>query len=145
MKERKQKIFDNSKTCPQNTRTASEGYVGGQTFIGMTENNPTIDKQSANGLLEHILSPSNLNAAYKQVMGNKGGGGVDKMGVGSLKDYLITHREALMASIHRGTYRPNPVRRVEIPKENGKRRQLGIPTVVDRVIQQNIAQKLQAI
>lgn len=144
MKGRMQKIFDNSKTCPQKNRTASEGYVGGQTFIRMAENNLTTDKQSANGLLAHILSPSNLNAAYKQVRRNKGSGGVDKMGVGSLKDYLITHREALIASIHWGTYRPNPVRR-EIPKENGKRRQLGIPTVVDRVIQQSIAQRLQAI
>jgi group II intron reverse transcriptase/maturase len=109
----------------------------------ITENNLTSnDHQSEYGLLEQILSPSNLNAAFKQVRRNKGSGGVDRMDVGSLKDHLVRHKEELLTSIERGKYRPNPVRRVEIPKENGKRRQLGIPTVVDRVIQQSIAQQL---
>jgi len=145
MKERMQKIFDDSKTCPQNNRTESEGYVGGQTFIGITENTLTTNYQSENGLLEHILSPSNLNKAYKQVKRNKGAGGVDKMQVESLKDYLVHHKDGLLTSIHNGKYHPNPVRRVEIPKENGKKRQLGIPTVLDRVIQQSIAYQLQKI
>ena len=74
-----QKIFDDSKNCPQKNRTESEGYVGVQTFIGITENTLTSNYQSENGLLEHILSPSNLNRAYKQVKRNKGVGGVDKM------------------------------------------------------------------
>ncbi len=109
----------------------------------ITENNLTSNHhQSGNGLLEQILSPINLNAAYKQVRRNKGSGGVDKMDVGSLKDYLVRKKEDLITSIERGKYRPNPVRRVEIPKENGKRRELGIPTVVDKVIQQSIAQQL---
>jgi len=111
----------------------------------ITENNLTDNHQTGNGLLEHILSPSNLNAAYKQVRRNKGSWGVDKMEVESLKDYLVRQKDELITSIHRGKYRPNPVRRVEIPKENGKQRQLGIPTVVDRVIQQSIAQKLSPI
>lgn len=106
----------------------------------ITENNLTSNNhQSGNGLLEQILSPSNLNAAFKQVRRNKGAGGVDMMDVGSLKDYLVRHKDELITSIERGKYRPKPVRRVEIPKENGKRRGLGIPTVVDRVIQQSIA------
>lgn len=113
--------------------------------MGITENNLTDNLQLGNGLLEHILSPTNLNAAYKQVKLNKGAGGVDKMEVGSLKDYLVKYKDELIKSIQRGKYRPNPVRRVEIPKENGKRRQLGIPTVVDRVIQQSIAQQLTPI
>ena len=143
MKERKQKIFESSKTCPRKDRTESEGYVGGQTFMRITENNLTSNNhQSGYGLLEQILSPLNLNAAFKQVRRNKGAGGVDKMEVESLKDYLVMHKEELLTSIERGKYRPNPVRRVEIPKENGKWRQLGIPTVVDRVIQQSIAQQL---
>ena len=109
----------------------------------ITENNLTSNNhQSGNGLLEQILSPSNLNSAFKQVRRNKGAGGVDRMDVGSLKDYLVRGKEELITSIERGKYRPNPVRRVEIPKENGKRRGLGIPTVVDRVIQQSIAQQL---
>jgi RNA-directed DNA polymerase len=146
MKGGKQKIFDSSKTCPQKDRTASEGYVEGQTFMWITENNLTTnDYRLGNGLLEHILSPSNLNAAFKQVKRNKGVGGVDKMEVESLKDYLVTNKDMLIKSIQMGKYRPNPVRRVCIPKENGKQRQLGIPTVVDRVIQQSIAQKLTSI
>lgn len=112
----------------------------------ITENNLTSNNhQSGNGLLEQILSPSNLNAAFKQVRRNKGAGGVDRMDVGSLKDYLVRYKEELITSIERGKYRPNPVRRVEIPKENGKRRGLGIPTVVDRVIQQSIAQQLNLL
>jgi group II intron reverse transcriptase/maturase len=112
----------------------------------ITENNLTTnDYRLGNGLLEHILSPSNLNAAFKQVKRNKGAGGVDKMEVESLKDYLVINKDMLIKSIQMGKYRPNPVRRVCIPKENGKQRQLGIPTVVDRVIQQSIAQKLTSI
>lgn len=146
MKEREQKIFESAKTCPRKDRTASEDYVGGQTFMRITENNLTSNNhQSGYGLLENILSPTNLNSAYKQVKRNKGAGGVDRMEVESLKDYLVRHKEELLTSIERGKYRPNPVRRVEIPKENGKRRQLGIPTVVDRVIQQSIAQQLTPI
>ena len=135
MKGRKQKIFE-EKTCPQKNRTASEGYVGGQTFLWMTEKNLTENDRLGYGLLEFILSPANMNAAYLQVKRNKGAGGVDKMEVESLKDYLVANKDELTISILRGKYRPNPVRRVEIPKDNGQKRQLGIPTVVDRVIQQ---------
>lgn len=67
------------------------------------------------------------------------------MDVGSMKDYLVRGKEELIRSIERGKYRPNPVRRVEIPKENGKSRGLGIPTVVDRVIRQSIAQQLSLL
>lgn len=111
----------------------------------ITENNYTDINQAENGLLEYILSPTNLNAAYLQVKRNKGAGGVDKMEVESLKDYLIANKEELIASILSGKYRPNPVRRVEIPKDNGTKRNLGIPTVVDRVIQQAISQVLSSI
>jgi len=152
MKGRMQKIFEEPKACPQKNRTESEGNAGGQTFIGITENTLTASYQSENGLLEHILSPSNLNRAYKQVKRNRGAGGVDKMQVESLKAYLVRHKDELISSIDKGKYRPNPVRRVDIPKENGTlpsgkagKRQLGIPTVVDRVIQQSIAQQLELI
>lgn len=141
MKGRKQKI-SLKETCPQKNRTESEGYVGGQTFMWITENNLTDNNRLGYGLLEFILSPSNLNAAYKQVKRNKGVGGVDEMEVESLKDYLVENKDELITSILRGKYCPNPVLRVEIPKDNGQKRQLGIPTVVDRVVQQAIAQVL---
>jgi len=146
MKGGKQKIFEQSETSPRKDRTESEGYVEGQTFMWITENNLTTnDHRLGNGLLEQILSPLNLNAAFKQVRRNQGAGGIDKMEVESLKDYLVANKDMLIKSIQMGKYRPNPVRRVCIPKENGKQRQLGIPTVVDRVIQQSIAQKLTSI
>lgn len=143
MKGRKQKKSED--TWLQRDRAELEGYAGGQTYIWITENNLTNADQPSNGMMAQILSPSNLNQAYKRVRSNKGSGGVDKMEVESLLDYLVVHKEELIQSILDGTYRPNPVRRVEIPKENGKMRMLGIPTVVDRVVQQAIAQFLSPI
>jgi group II intron reverse transcriptase/maturase len=143
MKGGKQKISQD--TWLQNSRAEPEGYAGGQTFIWMTENNLANTNRPEYGLLEQILSPANLNRAFKRVRSNRGSGGVDKMEVESLRDYLVEHKDQLIQSILDGRYRPNPVRRVEIPKENGKKRSLGIPTVVDRVIQQAIAQVLSPI
>lgn len=110
--------------------------------MGIAENKLTEYNPLGCGMMEYILSPPNLNAAYLQVKRNKGAGGIDKMEVESLKDYLVAHKDELSSSILCGKYRPNPVRRVEIPKDNGQKRQLGIPTVVDRVVQQAIAQVL---
>jgi len=143
MKERKQKIA--KATCQRTDRAEPEGYVGGQTYMRITENNVTNVDRPQHGLLEEILSPDNLNKAYRRVKGNKGAGGVDKMETDDLLSYLSSHKEALLESILSGKYRPNPVRRVEIPKDNGKKRPLGIPTVVDRVIQQAITQVLSPI
>jgi len=132
MKGGKQKISQD--TCLQNTRAEPKGYAGGQTFIWITENNLTNTDKPEYGLLEQILSPTNLNQAYKRVRSNKGSGGIDKMEVESLKDYLVKHKETFIRSILDGKYCPNPVRRVEIPKEKGTRK-LGIPTVGDRIAQ----------
>ena len=97
-------------------------------------------------LLDIILRSDNLNAAYKKVKANKGTGGIDGMQVDELLPYLIEHRDELVRQLREGKYKPNPVRRVEIPKEEkGKVRKLGIPTVVDRLIQQAIAQELTPI
>jgi group II intron reverse transcriptase/maturase len=94
-------------------------------------------------LLEAILAPDNMNEAYRRVKANKGAGGIDKMGVCELGGYLKDHKVELLTKLEGGKYKPNPVRRVEIPKEEkGKVRLLGIPTVADRVIQQSIAQVL---
>lgn len=145
MKGRMQKISTQSDNCPQKSRTESEGYAGVQTFIGIAENNLTEVSLKRDDLFEQTLSPDNLNKAYKQVISHKGSGGVDKMEVEELLPWLLKNKEALINSLRDGTYRPNPARRVEIPKGNGQTRCLGIPTIVDRLVQQSISQILTPI
>ncbi len=91
-------------------------------------------------LLEKILSKDNMNTAYKRVCANKGAGGVDGVTVEELGDYIKENWESIRNQIRRREYKPQPVRRVEIPKPSGGVRKLGIPTVMDRVIQQGIVQ-----
>ncbi len=111
----------------------------------MTETDSTNTNKQTEGLLEQILSRDNLNRAYKQVKRNKGAGGIDGMQVDELLPFLKEHKDELVQSLRDSKYRPKPVRRVEISKENGKTRKLGIPTVVDRLIQQAICQVLSPI
>ena len=112
----------------------------------ITENNHIITDFWTNNLLELILRNDNLNKAYQKVKSNKGAGGIDGMEVDELLPFLRENQAKLIQQIRGGKYKPNPVRRVEIPKEEkGKVRKLGIPTVVDRVIQQAIAQELTPI
>ncbi len=96
-------------------------------------------------ILDKILDRNNLNDAYKQVFKNKGAAGVDKMTVEELKGYLATNRDKIIQEIRERRYKPQPVLRVEIPKPDGGTRLLGIPTVVDRLIQQAISQVLTPI
>ena len=96
-------------------------------------------------LLEKILDDNNLFRAYKQVYKNKGTSGIDKITIEELGFYMHQHKEEIKEQIRNLKYRPSPVRRVEIPKENGKMRKLGIPTVVDRLIQQAMVQVLSPI
>jgi len=96
-------------------------------------------------LLEKILSKENLNKAYKQVYKNKGASGVDGVTIDELSKYIKENKEEILTSIRNRKYKPLPVRRVYIPKENGKLRKLGIPCVIDRVIQQAIVQILTPI
>ena len=93
-------------------------------------------------LLEKILSPDNMNTAYKRVCANKGAGGVDGVTVEELRDYIRENWEGIREQIINRKYKPQPVRRVDIPKPNGGVRQLGIPTVMDRVIHQGIVQAI---
>ena len=111
----------------------------------IVENNITNTNEQTEGLLEQILAGENLNLAYKQVKRNKGAGGIDGMQVDELLPFLRENRKELLQSLRDGKYRPQPVRRVEIPKDNGKTRKLGIPTVADRLIQQAICQVLTPI
>ena len=96
-------------------------------------------------LLEKVLNDNNLYEAYKQVYKNKGTSGVDGVTVDELGRYMYLHKEEIKEQIRNRKYKPSPVRRVYIPKENGDKRGLGIPTVVDRVIQQAIVQVLSPI
>lgn len=91
-------------------------------------------------LLETILSRDNMNLAYKKVCANKGAGGVDEVTVEELGEYIKENWESIREQIRKREYKPKPVRRVEIPKSSGGVRKLGIPTVMDRVIQQGIVQ-----
>ena len=96
-------------------------------------------------LMEVILQDENLEEAIKRVKSNKGVAGVDKMTVDEIDEYFKSNKETIKKQILEKKYRPQPVRRVYIPKSNGRKRPLGIPTVVDRVIQQAIAQVLTKI
>lgn len=93
-------------------------------------------------MLEEILDIRNVEKALKQVTANKGSGGIDGMQTDELRDYLNANWQTLRTSILEGNYRPQPVRKVEIPKSGGGMRMLGIPTVTDRLLQQGIAQWL---
>lgn len=122
-----------------------------QEYVGVPSISLTLEKQQnaeikyANGLLEKIIDRNNLNQAFKRVKANKGSHGIDGMKVDELLQYLKENGDNLRQSLLEGSYKPNPVRRVEIPKQDGKKRPLGIPTAVDRVIQQAIAQVLNPI
>ena len=96
-------------------------------------------------LMDEVLSKDNLNLAYLHVIRNKGASGVDEMTCEEVKDYLKVHGNELINQIKSREYQPLPVRRVEIPKPNGGVRKLGIPAIVDRIIQQALVQKLTPI
>ncbi|MBR3003069.1 MAG: group II intron reverse transcriptase/maturase [Clostridia bacterium] len=96
-------------------------------------------------LLDKILNQENLNKAYKKVVSNKGVAGVDGITVKEVAEYIKEHKEEIISKIEERKYKPQPVKRVQIPKENGKMRNLGIPTVIDRIIQQAMVQVLSPI
>ena len=126
--------------CSQRDSAEHKEYVGAQN-VG----NQEVGEKDGADLLERILARDNLNRAYKRVKSNKGAPGIDGMSVEDALPWLREHREELLESIRSGKYKPQPVRRKEIPKPDGGVRKLGIPTVVDRIIQQAIAQQLVPI
>ncbi len=131
--------------CLQEVRVELRGNVGVRSIFSTSEKGRNDVSEYANRLLERILEPSNMNLAYKRVKANKGSHGVDGMTVDELLQFLKQNGERLIQSLLEGNYKPQPVRRVEIPKPDGGIRLLGIPTVIDRVIQQSIAQVLSPI
>jgi RNA-directed DNA polymerase len=96
-------------------------------------------------LMEEVTERGNLNRAYRRVKANKGAPGIDGMTIDDLADWIATHKQELIDALLEGSYRPQPVRGVEIPKPGGGVRQLGIPTVIDRLVQQAILQVLEPI
>ena len=130
----------------QMVSTESKEYAEVSACRRIAENNRIITNFQTDRLLEKILQPTNLNKAYKKVKSNKGAGGVDGMNVDELLPFLRDNQMQLIQQLKDGKYKPNPVRRVEIPKETkGEFRKLGVPTVVDRVFQQAIIQVLSPI
>jgi RNA-directed DNA polymerase len=112
-----------------------------------TESPPVVNEPespaSTNRLMEEVCERENLKEALRRVKANKGSAGVDGMTVGGIADYLKQHWPAIREQMFNGTYEPKPVRRVEIPKPDGGVRKLGIPTVLDRFVQQAVMQVLQ--
>ena len=132
--------YPKERSFPQRNSAEHERYAGAHS-VGNREG---VEQDGAD-LLERILDRNNLNRAYKRVRANKGAPGIDGMTVEDALPWLREHREELLESIRQGKYRPQPVRRKEIPKPDGGVRKLGIPTVIDRIIQQAIAQQLVPI
>jgi len=128
--------------CSQRDSAEHEGYAkASRSFNRIWKERDSAQPK----LLEAILYKDNLNRAYKRVKANKGAAGIDGMTVEEALPYLREHQKKLTDRIYRGKYTPSPVRRVEIPKPDGGVRKLGIPTVIDRTIQQAIAQQLMPI
>ena len=131
---------ENKGSCVQRDSAEHEKYAQARSI-----DNREVKEADGADLLEKILTRDNLNKAYKRVKSNKGAPGIDGMSVEDAMPWLREHREELVESIRNGKYKPQPVRRKEIPKADGGVRKLGIPTVVDRIIQQAIAQQLVPI
>lgn len=93
-------------------------------------------------MIVNVVQPSNLYKAYRRVVANRGSGGIDKMEVTDLKEYLSTHKVSVVKRVLEGKYYPQAIKGVEIPKSNGKVRLLGLPTVIDRWLQQAVSQQL---
>jgi RNA-directed DNA polymerase len=140
-------------TMDQRQTTSSEdlgkGGKGGTEAAQQEASNPrAAESQESNPtehLMERIVDRDNLNRAYFRVVANKGAAGVDGMTVDELLNWCREHEQALKESLLTGTYQPSPVRGVQIPKPGGGKRQLGIPTAVDRMVQQAILQVLSPI
>jgi RNA-directed DNA polymerase len=130
--------LDFSPALPGEARTAGREETESSGAMSGTEN-----PASTNRLMEEVCERANLKEALRRVKANQGSAGVDGMTVGGISDYLTQHWPAIREQLLSGTYEPKPVRRVEIPKPDGGVRKLGIPTVLDRFIQQAVMQVLQ--
>ncbi len=142
--QRKQPTLSN-RDCLHEVEVEPRGNVGVQSIPSMSENGRDDVGAYSNKLLEKIVDKNNLNLAYIRVKNNKGSHGIDEMTTEKLLPYLKENGQRIKQEILDGKYRPNPVKRVEIPKPDGGIRLLGIPTVLDRMIQQAMAQIITPI
>ncbi len=131
-------------TGPRNREPGEAGSPGRGGRSLPTEGHET-ERSGTAALMERVAAHANLRAAMKRVKQNKGSAGVDGMTVDVVDDWFTAHGEELRQQLLSGSYRPAPVRRVSIPKKDGWMRELGIPTVVDRVVQQAVLQVLQPL
>ncbi len=132
--------------------TSTESLRHGEGGEGGTQSSPREERQAFTAtdqaraltkhLMEEVIDRDNLNRAYRQVKANRGAPGADGMTIAAAADWIAEHKEELIASVLDGSYQPGPVRGVQIPKPGGGMRQLGIPTVIDRLVQQAILQVL---
>lgn len=134
--------MDNHHQRPSGDQRMNSVRLEGQQILKVSRKDETLTEH----LMERVCDSSNLNRAYKRVKANKGTAGVDGMNVDDLMEWMAKHKESLIESLLAGSYQPQPVLGVEIPKPGGKGvRQLGIPSVVDRLVQQAIHQVLEPI
>src|SRR5256886_11086706 len=123
--------------------TGAARAAAGEETESLVATNGSESPARTDRLMEEVCDRENLKAALRQVKGNKGSAGVDGITVNQLPDHLKQHWPAIREQLLNGTYEPKPVRRVEIPKPDGGVRKLGIPTGLDRFIQQAVMQVLQ--
>jgi len=154
MDEQKRQTERNDREMPAKLTPAAPNPASGGAEVvqpasaGKSQSSTAKERQRAltARLMEQVCEPANLNRAYARVMANKGSPGVDGLTVGRLGGWIKRHKQEFIASLLDGSYRPQPVRGVQIPKPGGKgMRQLGIPTVVDRLVQQAMLQVLEPI
>jgi RNA-directed DNA polymerase len=137
-----------AESAPEKAKAVTEENLpaGGMSNIGADTSVPiTAEPTPLISLITQVVSKGNMLQAYQRVVSNKGSAGVDGMGVDQLQSCLKANWERIKDELETGTYYPQPVRKVEIPKPGGGKRMLGIPTAVDRLINQSLLQVLSPI
>ena len=139
------KETNHDKDCRKSTRLIKDNSESENKLAGHSHEEINSKENTKNELIEKILHRNNLNEAFKRVKSNKGSAGIDGISTEELLEHLKENKDKILGQIRARKYKPKPVKRVQIPKSNGKKRNLGIPTTTDRVIQQAIAQILSPI
>ena len=139
------KETNHDKDCRKSTRLIKDNSESENKLAGHSHDEINSKEDTKNELIEKILHRDNLNEAFKRVKSNKGSAGIDGITTEELLEHLKENKDKILGQIRARKYKPKPVKRVQIPKSNGKKRNLGIPTTTDRVIQQAIAQVLSPI